>query len=630
MSLIDERARLWLPLDESAASLYPSDASGHVGDPSLVGATKPGVSSSSTLTGYARDFIRASAHGFEYLDPSGAVRLVRDLTVLALVRVDVTTMGDTAIGTLIQRGRGGASDPKSFELRVTIEGTQVRLSLRWQTEAGVDVADTGIVIAWPTGDFVMLGAVREVVAGEFTVRYFVNEVAVSSADDPTPLDCGGALSASLSLGCGMTSPTGNTNFFDGAIDGLAVLDEALTADEAEWLYLRLSRDQPDGSAAMRRLVPPGVYSTDPSSRVQLELSIEGAALGYVKSLARRLRDYNLPSRAWGDMLSRWEAVTGHSPKAGDWLARRRERVLSFLGTVRGYGIADVREQLREAFDYADAADVVIVEADNDFTEAFSAGAPSESAKIFAGGGAWSSDATAVAAGKLAFSATAADIRYRGRRSPDAGRYLWSLDGDGVDAWIHGRVTVTAHGATAIHGFAIGRDDDVDDWLFVGVTQIGGDPYISARRVIGADDSPPVTLEDPWLTSPTYFRIHTDGDGNYLIKYGASDAAALAHAGVALTGPTRPKWAGFSVSAVTSSVTTSSEFDDFFTHAPGGGQRLSWYAYRDPLDPGAPDMERARLIVERLKPAHTSASAVQVLAVKCDDAASRCDREPIGA
>lgn len=629
MSLVDPRARLWLPLSEQSASVYPSDASGHLADPALVGATKPGITSTSTITGFARDFIRASSHGFEFVDPAGDVRLTRDLTVVALVRVDVSTMGNGATGTIVQRGRGGASDPKSFELRVTVEGTNVRIALRWQTDAGADVVDPGILVAWPTGEFCMVGASREVSNGQFLVRYFLNsQRAVGSS---YTLDCGGALSASLSLGCGMSTPSGNTNYLDGAIDSLAILDEALTDDEIEWTWLRLAEDQPDGAAAARRLVPPGVYSQDPASRVQREIQVEGAILGQTKAIARRLRDYALPGRAWGEILERWEQVTGHSPKAGDWLARRRERVLAFLGTVRGYSVTDVKAQLVEPFAVADASDVQLVEYTSDFTEAFTSGTPSDHAKVSAGNGAWLSDVAAVAAGYQQFSATAADLRYHGRFAVNGGLYLWSL-ASGVDAWVHGKVDPVTLAADTIQGFAFGRGD-TDEWLFVGLSISSGISCVACLLYTGGVlEATQAVLATPWTTDPTYFRIHTDGTGGYLVKFGASDAAAKAHAGVMVTGgPANPTWAGFAVVSkdIVTSTTVSCRFDEFFTHAPNGSQRLHWYAYRNPALDGTPDMDLSRLVVERVKPAHTVASAVQTFTVTCNSD-SRCDREPIGA
>lgn len=628
MSLIDPRARLWLPLSESAASLYPSDASGHLADPARVGATTPAITTTSTITGYARDFIRASSHGFEFTDPAGALQLTRALTIVALLRVDVSTMGSGAVGTVIQRGRGGASDPKAFELLVTISGSNARLQLRWETTAGVSVADPGVLLSWPTGQFLMVAAMREVVDGQFTVRYAINSQRVVGSS--FALDCGGNLSASVSLGCGMSSPSGNTNFLDGAIDSLAVLDEAISDDEAEWLWFRIAKDQPDGVAAMRRLQPPGVYSLDPTSRVQREIEVEGAILGYTKAIARRFRDYALPDRAWGEILERWETVTQHSPKAGDWLARRRERVLSFLGTVRGFALVDVKAQLVESFDVVDDTEVAILEFDNDFTETFTSGTPSNHAKVVAGNGAWLSDAAAVAAGYQQFTATAADLRYQGVLNSGGGLYLWSL-ASAEDAWIHGKVDPVTTADGVIHGFAIG-DAVADDWLFVGLFGNSGTTEVGRLRYSGVLAIAPATLETPWTADPTYFRIHIESPGSYLVKWGSSDAAAKAHAGEVVAGPLNPKWAGFCVvaSGGASSTSPTCRFDDFYSHTPNGDQRLYWYAYRDPALPGSPDMAGASLLVQRLRPAHTVAAAIEQTSALTDDPGSSVDREPIGA
>jgi hypothetical protein len=627
VSLVDPRARLWLPMQEGADSIYPSDASGYLADPTLVGATTPAVVDD-TITGYGRDFIRASSHGFNFDDPDGALWLTRGVSVLALVRVDLATMGDLAVAEIIQRGRGGVADPVCFGLRATIESTAVRIALWWQTVAGAEVLDAGILVDWPTGEFLFVGAAREVVDGSLVVRYFVNgETAVRTGH---ALDVGGVAASEVSIGHGMTSAPAQASFLDGAIDSLVVLNEAISAEEAEWYWLRIAKDQPDGALALRRLLPPGVYSSDPDSRIQREVRVEGSTIGYTKSVARRMREYSLPDKAWGDWLERWEEILGHDPKAGDWLEKRRARLLSFLGVRRGYSVVDVKDQLLEAFDTEDPDDAQIIEFDNDFAEDFTVGTPSIHARVDDGGGAWSDDATTVAADELEFDAAAADLRYYGAGDVGPGLYLWGLPGDGVDAWIHGEVEVVVDDGATIQGFAIGRADDVDDFLFVGLADNGG-PFIVARRVVGGDTAAPVTIEDPWVTNPTFFRIRTDGLGNYLIKYGATDVAAKAHAGVAVTGPVAPKWAGFAVASVSSSVTVNALFRNFFTHTPSGPQRLCWYAYRDPGLGGAPDMRGAELIVDRVRPAHTFAHAVEKLEVVCDDPeGSGCDRQPIGA
>lgn len=628
-SRTDPRARLRLPLNEQATSIYPVDASGYLGTLARVGTTAP-LLTAGGASGVAREFVRASAHGFRYASDEGRLRLTRDLTIAALLRVDAATMGEGAVGTIIQRGRGG-DDPIAFALLAEVgEGVDVTLRLRWETSTGAIITDAGVTVAWPAGEYLFVVATREVVDGQFHVRYYVNFE--RSGVTSHSLNCAGADEGEVSIGCGMTTAPAYADHFDGALDTLEVLGEAMSPEEAEWLWYRIAKDQPDGAAGLRRLLPPGVYSQDPESYIQREVAVEGAALGYAKSVARRVRDYSMPDKAWGEQLARWEALTEHSPKAGDWLQRRRDRVLRFLGAVRGYSITDLQEQLLEPLDLDDPEEVEIIEYDNDFMEDFSAGTPSIHAKVMGGNGAWSSDSAAVAALYLQYVASSDDLRHYDRERTGGGLYLWSL-GHGTDALIRGQVDPVSLGVDTIQGFAIGKAGAEEDWLFVGLADHGGAHCVATLRARGGQlDDEMTVIETPWTADPTHFSILSRGDGTYLVRFGATVDAAAEHAGIEVEGPVDPLWAGFCCVSQgdKASVSLTCRFRQFKSHTPRGPQRLYWYAFRDPGYGGNPDMAGARLLVDRLRPAHTIASAVEQLSVLCDDPGSGCDREPIGA
>ena len=62
MARVDPRARFLLELAEQQDSVLPSDASGYLADPTVpAGVTRPPVTEG-TITGFGRDFVRASAH----------------------------------------------------------------------------------------------------------------------------------------------------------------------------------------------------------------------------------------------------------------------------------------------------------------------------------------------------------------------------------------------------------------------------------------------------------------------------------------------------------------------------------------------------------------------------------------
>jgi hypothetical protein len=70
-----------------------------------------------------------------------------------------------------------------------------------------------------------------------------------------------------------------------------------------------------------------------------------------------------------------------------------------------------------------------------------------------------------------------------------------------------------------------------------------------------------------------------------------------------------------------------EFDDWRLFVPNGLRCYNWYAYRDPALSGTADMDGARRVIEKLKPAHTEASATAAHPMECDDDYSLCDYGP---
>jgi hypothetical protein len=89
------------------------------------------------------------------------------------------------------------------------------------------------------------------------------------------------------------------------------------------------------------------------------------------------------------------------------------------------------------------------------------------------------------------------------------------------------------------------------------------------------------------------------------------------------------WAGvtmYSANPLASAMTV--RFDDFMLHNGDSVRPLCWYAYRDPVLPGNPDMGGADALVRRIKPAYTHAAAIAALSCICDELLNgRCDAGP---
>src|SRR5436190_21653903 len=117
---VDARAVASWPFDEKHDSVLPVDAAGGVGDLGVpAGLTRPAVSGS-TLTGWGREFVRASLTGLKVADAADALRRRRAVSVGGVLRPDVAAMGAAGRGVLVQRGRGGAASPASFGLVLVV------------------------------------------------------------------------------------------------------------------------------------------------------------------------------------------------------------------------------------------------------------------------------------------------------------------------------------------------------------------------------------------------------------------------------------------------------------------------------------------------------------------------------
>lgn len=627
MTIIDPRARASWPMHEPNDSLHPSDAVGNLDDLVVpAGIVRP-AAVHGTPTGYGRDFVRSTLTGFIVNDAGGKLLLTRGLAVVALLRLDVEQLANGNLCVILQRGRGGGGDPISFGVRlevVTASTRTCKVVMYWQTVAGADVVDAGMTFTWPAGRFLIVSAVREVIEGQLAVRYQVNELAGEGEQDHA-LDCGGVAAADVSMGMGMAGAAYN-NHLDGTIDALEVLGEAVSPDELEFVWKRHAVCLPAGIETMRRMVPRGVYSRDPGSNVQRELAVEGQALGHAKSLALRLREYFLPDRAWGEYLEFWERMLAVQPQPSDHIQKRRDRVLALLGTQRGYTLADVRTQLAEPFGL-DEVDVGILEYDNDYVQPFAAH-PGDAIEIQGNGNAW-----AVAGGVLKASQTGnVDLRYDG--SGRSMMWLRSLS-SGDDAWVGCKIAVVGDDVNgdAVGAVVLGRRL-TNEWVWIGLRKpsAGVSDVVWFKYQQGVLDTAVTVIGSGTGSDPLFLWLHLLPDGTIDVRWGSSDAAAKAAAPVNIApGIGVAEYAGCSVAAPGGHASGNGEidFDDLYNHCPNGHERFNWYAYRDPLLPGAANLDLARLVVARIKPAHTTGSACTTLSLKCGDPDNGCGQAPLG-
>lgn len=619
MSLVDSRTVLSLLFNEQADSLLPSDASGSVGDLAAgAGATLPDVTTDA-LTGHARGFVSADATAIASEDSSDALALTRGMSVIALLALDVDAQDMYGSdGTIAQRGEGTAGDALSWAIRLSVVDAAtraVKVYLEWETIGRSIVTDVGAELTWPADETLLVAAVREVIDGTLVCRYHINGENLTG--DTNALDVASAPGGDVWVG-GRNDGSTLGSHLDAVIDAIEIYSEAISEEELQLLWLRMSKDLPQSSRAIKALVPPGVYTTDEDSSIQRELTVQGVGVGVVRSFARRLRDFSHPANAWGGFLTRWETITKSAPKPGDTLATRRSRVSSFLGTVRGFAVTDIKAVLEETLGLA-SADIDILEFDNDFAPDFSSDP---------GGYIGDTGNVSMSFGGTLFSSVPTDnvLLEHGLEDGKAGWMIWPVAGE-FNAWIAGVITVDSGSDPDTAGALMLGSRSSNSWLFWSKARSGALSW--ATYVAG-------TLS-PWTTVATvanstmHLRVRCLGGGAFELRHGTT--AALADAAtpeVISTSVAKVEWAGYVTTSIGSNeVIGDIDLSDFLIHAPAGGQRYNWYAYRDPALDGTPDMDGANLVIQRIKPAHTHAAAITQKTLRYDDTESGYDREPMG-
>jgi hypothetical protein len=597
---VDSRTRaLWL-FDERHDGVLPSDASGYIADDLAPGATNALPPVTETDVGaYGREFAAASLTGLEAEDTDDALQLGRNVSILCLLDLDVTAQNTAGAGTI-----------------VSLAERTVRLSMFWGTEAGGSVADTGVEFAWPaTGEELLLCATREAVDGQLQVTYFVSGLSATSAST-WGLSVGTGTGENVWVGVGYDG--GYQQHLSGVLSYLEIVADAVTAEEFEWIWKRMSIDEPEAVAAIRRMVPPDVYSDEPSSAVQIELANEGRIFGLIRNYIRLQDEYFKPAKAFGERLETWEQITKLAPKPGDWIARRRARVGAFLEAQEGFSVPSVQQQLEEVFNLA-AADIEILEYDNERTYDFATD-PADYVQSD-GAGTWT------ISGGVATFASATEGVWIGRGSAQAGALLWSL-GSGDDCFLSAKVTIAGGTAVAAQGITLGRSINSEEWVSLTCTSSGGTTTIYRTVVAAGVSAAPVSLGNVGAATTVYLVMRHSLDGEMTLRFGTSFAAAVAATPATYSAGFTPDWGGL-IGGLVAAGSIDADFDDVIIRTPQSDDRFHWYAYRDPALGGTYDLEGADQVVRRIKPAHTYARAIDAPAVLCDTAGAGCDRGPIG-
>jgi hypothetical protein len=649
---------LLLHFDEPTDGVPPSDAMGNFDDfVPAASCTPPAVADGAV--GKAREWLHAGASGdsLESHDTAGQSRLFRDWTIEAVVYVPwQTTNGDYVI---VQRGTGASNNEvRVFGLRVVVTGAPsapaVELQALWDESLGNPAAVDPATLDPPAGWWYLACTRRWVSATEVLVEYYLNGERVGSDTSPD-----GNIALNVANGgtvmVGSEGGTGNPVGFK--IDELRVSRVRRTAEEIKLTHDLMFKYPALGYELVRAFQPPGVWSQDPSSRVQRELAVEGDALGWAWAVAEEVHGDWFPDRA-ARSLERWEGLCGLVALPMDSVETRRARVLAHLRTVAGFSVGKVKDAVYPLV-AASQAGVKVVEVKNRFEEHPEIGGSLSffTSQDGAGGG---TEGTITNVGgspgpETKFEFQTGDdarwdanvrkaVRARASLQPDLfdilpSYYLFkgstSFGTDASLCWLRAKVTavsLTTNGdrvgigffnfqTGAAVNFGIIRDSGTNKFFTEWIDPSTG----TLSRTIGsAIPSTPFWLQITHLPQGAGYdctAVTQDPETTYSPAVSYSNDISAAGAGIGNF------WAQlFAASASSSSAGTSSfTLDDIQVACPSTVMTFLWYLYVSSPIAGA-DYDGAQALIERIKPAHTLATLIRTTAMLVNEDISQCNRD----
>jgi hypothetical protein len=346
------------------------------------------------------------------------------------------------------------------------------------------------------------------------------------------------------------------------------------------------------------------------------MTITGQALGYTMAKAEELRLTWLPDRAYRDLVERWERIRGVAPRPRDSLDARRLRLASLFQREHGYSVPKIQDALAPLLG-VDPEAVTITEFTNETLDTFDA-LPDNRYWLQPAPADWSLLAGTLRAQRLTGANLAsAPSMAMANLSSGAGAIAFQLKIASAPAWPAGSCVglMLQHGATGARSF-------------LGIV-FGSPEYALAERLPDGTSSvivgPPTIVPPAWTpASPVWLRVYAVSPGAYRVEY-CLVPTLDAWQGATVPGHVaEPDYAGPAVWGSDATVgAVDVRFDDYLTRTPQGTRPFYWYA---PVSPGV-DIEGARHLVAKLKPAHTHATAITGYVI-CDNPDTPCDREPL--
>ncbi len=566
------------------------------------------------------------------------------MTLQFIVAFDLTAQDSAGVpGTMLSLGFRDSSPGEDLQLLVELDSVDEptnrgNVRMRWEDTSGViEGTNVGADLIFPEtvggiAQPLLITVVREWRSDtDVIVRYYANDIFLGKDNSATGL-IGGVAGATILMGVRGDGAGGFENLFQGTIEATNIFERIMTAEEIRQIARLIAVHGPAGYEIIKALVPEGVWSIDPDSLVQRELFVEGQLTGSVLSKAAELVEDFLPDRAWS-FLTDWEDIFSLPPNPGDTLATRRNRILSFLKANEGHTIDGVKNALVPTFDLL-ASQIEILE----FTETLEDGFTTAISDF------WqqvpNGHTIAQAAGVLTVTAGIGTHHRFDVISGDHAPHLKAnIDRDEREV----DPPDDAEASVLIDNESLTTDDETlagivmydqvaNDLVIWGIYATGGGTITLGEVQISSGVQAAIISRGAAPARPFHLNIKHTGGGNYQLGTATAAARNIVTVVATVSGPSDPAFVLIGLFGLVAGGPTAADaldFDDFRLFTPLGLRVFNWYAFRDPVLSGTPDIPGANKVVQRIKPAHTQAAAVQIRALLTDDPDSLLDTGPLG-
>lgn len=629
IGLVDDDPVVLLRLDEEEDAIRPKDAAGSLKDLDVTtGLVMPAVDDG--VLGRARRFSSSTGTGLVAQDiESGASLLTRDMTIQVVLSWNATaqtTYGSP--GVIVQRGLGfasGASETRCYSLVIDPTDQAAGCGLlqwQWQDVAGVDHAQAGAVIRFPSG-FTMLTATRRWVSPtKVIIRYYAADQFIGE-DESADGSIGGATTGTMQIGCS-ASGGGFGRFFVGAIDELLIVDREMTLEEIQATWLRITKYQPLGEQLFLEMHDRGFpISPNPTSDHRLDIRMVGHSLGFAAAQVENMRSNFLPGRAYGQVLDDWRQLVSVTPQPADGIDQQRSRTVAKMRQRRGVSTPGLQDALADLLGGGSVDDLEFLAFDNTVRDDFSE--LSLMRWDVTPGGSWDgSFGTA-------------------RASPGAGTYLFtgatknwwtarqSIGGAGKQAHNLCKVAMTTPQANLECGIFF-SEVVAGDYLLLGLLDDAGTFKIVSEK-FSANVSGGVTTHATLGGNPANLWLHlyqTAVDGTWKAAWSTTSATSGFTTSSDITHPTTAYWSGIYVRS-TGAIAGASQVDleDSVIRSPFGTRPMNAYVLLDESLGFSPDIDGANSVIRAIRHAYTHAAFIVSKNLLCDNQDSGCDSGCMG-